>query len=105
MTDLDTGINTDFVENSPFQEGIVSETYESPDRLYIKEPSELTDLLDTTKIIQKFLPKQADIDTIVDMIQRKVMKGTHLPITIKEMQAAYLTSPYFKDLYVYLAQN
>ena len=103
--DLDMDINTDFEENSPFQEGIILETYERPDRSYIKEPPELTDLLDTTKIVQKFLPKQTDIDKILDVIQRKVLKGTHLPITIKEIQAGYLTSPYFKDLYLYLAQN
>ena len=29
----------------------------------------------------------------------------HLPITIKEIQAGYLTSSFFKDLYRYLAQN
>ena len=29
----------------------------------------------------------------------------HLPLTIKEIQAGYLTSPFFKDLYRYLAQN
>ena len=29
----------------------------------------------------------------------------HLPITIKEMQARYLISSFFKDLYRYLAQN
>ena len=29
----------------------------------------------------------------------------HLPLTIKEIQAGYLTSPYFKDIYQYLAQN
>ena len=34
-----------------------------------------------------------------------MLKGTHLPITILEIQAGYLTSPYFKDLYRYLAQN
>ena len=28
-----------------------------------------------------------------------------MPITIKEIQAGYLTSPFFKDLYLYLAQN
>ena len=39
------------------------------------------------------------------MIQRKVLKGTHLPITIREIQAGYLTSQYFKDLYLSLAQN
>ena len=29
----------------------------------------------------------------------------HLPITVKEIQTGYLISPYFKDLYLYLAQN
>ena len=40
------------------------------------------------------------------MIQRKVLKGgTHLPVDIKEIQARYLCSPYFKDIYMYLSQN
>ena len=65
----------------------------------------MKDLIGTTKLVQKFLPKQTDIDKIVDIIKRKVLKGTHLPITIKEIQAGYLTSPYFKNLYLYLAQN
>ena len=34
-----------------------------------------------------------------------MLKGTHLPITIKEVQAGYLKSPYFKDIYLYLSQN
>ena len=38
-------------------------------------------------------------------MKRKVLKGTHLPLTINEIQAGYLTSPFFKDLYRYLAQN
>ena len=29
----------------------------------------------------------------------------HLPVTVKEIQAGYLISPYSKDLYLYLAQN
>ena len=45
------------------------------------------------------------IDKILDIIKRKVLKGTHLPLTVKEIQAGYLSSPYFKDLYLYLAQN
>ena len=55
--------------------------------------------------MQKYLPQQADIDKILDIIKREVLKGTHLPLTIKEIQAGYLTSPFFKDLYRYLAQN
>ena len=49
--------------------------------------------------------RQADIDKILNVIKRKVLKGTHLPLTIKELQAGYLNSPFFKDLYRYLAQN
>ena len=29
----------------------------------------------------------------------------HLPVEIKVTQAGYLNSPYFKDIYLYLAQN
>ena len=59
----------------------------------------------TGKLVQTFLPKQADIDKILKLIQRKVLKETHLPVTVKEIQAGYLISPYFKDLYLYLTQN
>ena len=67
----------------------------------MQEPQKLTDLIDTTKLIQKYLPMQTDIDKILDIIKRKVLKGTHLPLTVKEIQAGYLTSPYFKDLFLF----
>ena len=51
-------------------------------------------------LIQKFLPKQTDIDKILHVIQRKVLKNTHLPVEFREIQAGY-----FKDLYQYLSQN
>ena len=105
LLDFDMDRKIDFEENSPYQKGIISETYERPDQSCIQEPTELKDLIDITQLIQKFLLKQADIDKILDIIKRKVLKGTHLPITIKEIQVGYLTSPYFKDLYLYLSQN
>ena len=55
-------------------------------------------------LVQKFLPNQADVDKIKGDT-KKEFKGTHLPIKIKEIQAGYLNSPYFKDIYLYLAQN
>ena len=51
------------------------------------------------------MPKQTDIDRILEIIQRKVLKGTHLPVKIKQIQAGYIHSPYFRDLYLYLSQN
>ena len=105
LKDNDLDRNVDIEETSPFQEGIISEIYERPDMSYVQDPHELKDLIDTTKLIQKFLLKQMDIDKILDIIKRKVLKGTHLPLTIKEIQAGYLSSPYFKDLYLFLSQN
>ena len=105
LLDHDLDRNIDIEENSPFQEGIISEIYERPDTSYVQEPYELTDLVDTTKLIQKFLPKQMYIDKILDIIKKKVLKGTHLPLTIKEIQAGYLSSPYFKELYLFLSRN
>ena len=105
LTDSDIDINTCFEVNSLYQEGIISEFYQRLDKSYVQEPLELGDLLDTVKLIQKFLPKQMNRDKILEIIQRKVLKGTHLPITMKEIQVACLTSPYFKDLYLHLVQN
>ena len=103
--DLDTDINTDFEENSPYQEGIIPETYQRSNRSYFHEPPELDSLIHTGRLVQKFLLKQADMDKILKIIQRRVLKETYLPVTVKEVQAGYLISPYFKDLYQYLAQN
>ena len=41
-------------ENSPFQESILSEVYERPDKSYFQEPIELKDLIDTNNIVQWF---------------------------------------------------
>ena len=96
---------TQIEENAPIQENIISEIYERPDKSYFQEPVELKDLIDTRNIIQRFLPKQTDINKILEIIKKKVLKGTHLPLMIKEIQAGYLNSLYFKDIYQYLAQN
>ena len=98
-------INLDFEENSPFQEGIISETIQRLDKSFFQNLKELEDLIDMGNLIHKFLAKQTDIDKILHIIQRKVLKGTHLPVEVKEIQAGYLHSHYFKDIYQYLLQN
>ena len=81
------------------------ETYVVPDQSYLEQPQELIKLVNISKVVQWYLPWQADIDKILNIIKRKVLKGKHLPLTIKEIQAGYLASSFFKDLYRYLAQN
>ena len=75
------------------------------DKTFFQDQKELNDLINTGNLVQTFLPKQADIDKILEVIQRKVLKGTHLPVEIKEIQAGYLTSTHFKDIYLYLSQT
>ena len=104
-TNINTYINLDFEENSPFQEGVLSESFQRPKKSFFQESQELNNLVNTGNLIQKFLPKRADIDKILKVIQRKVLKDTHLPVKIKEIEAGYLKSSYFKDIYLYLAQN
>ena len=55
--DLDLEINKYFEENSPYQEGIISEIYQRPDKSQLLEPPELADLINTINIVHKYLPK------------------------------------------------
>ena len=56
LLDTDLDRNVDLEENSPYQEGIILETYERPDKSYVQEPYELKDMIDTNKLVQNFLP-------------------------------------------------
>ena len=90
----------DIKENSPYQEDVILEMYQRPDKSYFQEPPELDGLINTGKLVQKFLLKQANIDKILKITQRKVLKLMHLPVIVTGRIV-----PYFKDLYLYLAQN
>ena len=56
---LEQDINNDFEQNFPYQEGVISETYQRPDKSYFHEPPELQGLVSTGKLVQRFLQKQA----------------------------------------------
>ena len=75
-------------ENSPHQEGIITKAYVAPDQSYLEQSQELIKPVNTSKFTQRHLPWQADINKILIVIKRKVLKGTHLPITIKETKQA-----------------
>ena len=105
VENINPDTNLDFEENCPFQEGVISETFQRLDKSFFQDPKGLNNIINTGNLIQKFLPKQADIDRILKVIQRKVFKGTHLPVEIKEIQARCLNSSHFTDIYLYLSQN
>ena len=58
-------INLDFEENSPFQEGIMSKTFQRPDKSFFQKPKELGEVINKENLIHKSLPRQTDIDKIL----------------------------------------
>ena len=68
-------------------------------------PPSLENVVDATKVTHKFLPKQGEIERLIKQINRKVLRDTKLPGCLKDLKAAYLTSPHFKDIYLNLLQN
>ena len=63
----------------------MSKMFQRLDKSFFWEPKELGDLVNKGSFVHKYLSKQTDIDKILEMIQRKVLKGTHLPVEIKEI--------------------
>ena len=48
--------NVDFEENSSHQQGIITETYVAPGQSYLEQLQELIKLVNTSKVVQKYLP-------------------------------------------------
>ena len=60
-----SNINLDFEENSPFQEGIISETIQRLDKSFFQTLKALEDLTDKGNLMHRFLLKQTDINKIL----------------------------------------
>ena len=58
-------------------------------------PPPLESLLDKAKTAYKFLPKQGDINKLIAKINKKVLRETNLCVGLRDLKAAYLTSPHF----------
>ena len=51
ILDIDPELNMDFEDNSPYQEGVISELYQRPDKSYFQEPLELESLINTGRLV------------------------------------------------------
>ena len=76
-----------------------------PDQSDFELPPPLQDLVDPSKITHKFLPKQGEIDRLINQINKKVLRDTKLSMNLRDLRAAYLQSPHFRDIYLNLTQN
>ena len=101
--DMSPRIDLEFEENSPYQEGIISKTYQRPDKSYFQEPKEIENQVNMGRLIQKFLLKQADIDKILKIIQQKLVKGTHLPVTVRD--TGRISNNFLLQRYIFVSSS
>ena len=89
----------------PFSEDIVEPVFKRPDMAEFEIPPVLEEMIPDGALIHKHLPKQADMDRILAQINRKYLRRMHLPCSLRDMQAAYMQSPHFCDIYNVLLFN
>ena len=83
----------------PFSEDTVEPVFKKPEIANFEIPPVLEEMIPDGSLIHKHLPKQADIDKILTQINRKYLRRMHLPCSLKDMQATYMQSPHFCDIY------
>ena len=86
-------INSELI---PHQEKEVEAVFKAPELDDFLLLPVLGDQITDSTLMHRHLPKQADIDRIMDQINRKYLTKLQLPYSIRDMQAAYLSSPHFK---------
>ena len=76
-----------------------------PDQSDFELPPPFQDVVDPSKVTHKFLPRQGEIDRLINQINKKVLRDTKLSINPRDFKPACLTSPLFRDIYLNLTQN
>ena len=76
-----------------------------PDQSDFELPPPLQDVVDPSKVTHKVLPRQGEIDRLINQINKKVLRDTKLSMNFRDLKAAYSTSPHFRHIYLNLTQN
>ena len=91
--------------NSPYSDEDLEPSFRQPTNADFVMPPFISDLLPDKTILNKSLPKQTDLDKLLKQIDRKILRQLRLPISLRDLQAAYMNSPHFRHIYVYLYLN
>ena len=63
-------------------------------------PQSLDKVVDLSKTAYKFLPKQGEIDRLLKQIEKKVPRDINISNKLRDLKAAYMESPHFRDIYI-----
>lgn len=70
---------------------------------YLKQPKPLVTNAD--EIVAHHIPKQGDLNKVLSIIQRKIIRDYNLPFHAQQFRLAQTASPHFKPIYDWLAHN
>ena len=62
-------------------------------------PQSLDKVVDLSKTAYKFLPKQGEIDRLLKQIEKKVLRDINISNELRDLKAAYMESPHFRDIF------
>ena len=68
-------------------------------------PQYLDRMVNLSKTAYKFLPKQGEIDRLLKQIEKKVLRDINTSNELRDLKAAYMDSPHFRDIYLNLMQG
>ena len=68
-------------------------------------PQSLDKVVDLSKTAYKFLPKQGELDRLLKQIEKKVFRDINISNKLRDLKAAYIDSPHFRDIYLNLMQG
>ena len=83
----------------------ITNTYTKPSGDMYHRPSALITNISDTNILRKHIPKQAEIDKMLNLIKRKVLRDYHLPVNVHNLRREQRQCPHFRDVYGYITSG
>ena len=106
INNINPNINFDFEENSPFQEGVMSKMFQRLDKSFFQVSKELGDLINKGNFNHKHLPKQMDIDKILEIIQKKGIERDTPTNQIKRNTCKLSMQPIFQiSMFIFVTKQ
>ena len=76
--------------------------FKTPDLDDFLLPPVLGDQITDSTLMHRYLPRQSNINKIMEQIKRKYLTQLQLQCSLRDMQAAYLNSPHSSETYTWL---
>ena len=89
----------------PLEESSVDAFFRHPLQEDFIIPPTLAEATKNKTLLAKDLPKQTDIDRLMKVLNRKILAQSRFPEPMKDLEASYIHSGFFKDIYEYIRYN